>query len=191
MEPDRARRYQSTTLGILAGGRATRLGSSDKAWAIYRGETLIERILQALGDAFAARCVSANRDIGRYVCLGLPAVADRVAGFPGPLAGLDALLTTCATALLMTVPVDLQTVPADLVQRLHAAGEGGAVAQDANGLQPLVALWPVARARIVVADALARGEHAAHRIVATLALPVVRFDGADFGNLNTPDDFLT
>ena len=190
MTSDRAQQHEAT-LGIFAGGRATRLGSIDKAWAIYRGETLIARMLRAVGDAFAARLVSANRDPDRYTLLGLHAVSDRIADFPGPLAGLDALLAACSTPLLMTVPVDLRTVPSDLVVRLLAAGEDGAIARDANGLQPLVTLWPVARARIAVADALARDEHAVHRIVATLALPVMRFDGADFGNLNTPDDFLT
>jgi molybdopterin-guanine dinucleotide biosynthesis protein A len=54
----------------------------------------------------------------------------------------------------------------------------------------LIALWPVERARIAVSQALSAGEHAAHRVVAQLELPVVRFDGADFGNLNSPDDFL-
>jgi len=178
------------TLGILAGGRATRLGGGDKAWAIYRGEALIERTLQALGDAFAARLVSANRGLERYARLGVHAVPDRIQDFRGPLAGLDALLADCKTPLLLSVPVDLRTIPPDLVARLHAAGEGGAVARDASGLQPLIALWPVERARIAVALALAGGEHAVHRVVDQLGLPLVRFDGADFGNLNTPDDFL-
>ncbi len=185
------RKRPGVTLGILAGGRATRLGGSDKAWSVYRGETLIERTLDALGDAFAARLVGANRDLDRYAAVGLRAVPDRIAGHPGPLAGLDALLAACETELLLTVPVDLRTIPADLVARLLETGEGGAVALDAHGLQPLVALWPAARASNAVANALARGERAAHRIVAELALPEVRFDGADFGNLNAPDDFST
>jgi len=183
--------HDDITLGILAGGRATRLGGEDKAWAVYRGETLIEHTLRALGDAFATRLVSANRSSERYARLGVRPVPDRIRDFAGPLAGLDALLADCKSTLLLSVPVDLRTVPLDLVARLHAAGEGGAVAHDASGLQPLVAVWPVERARVAVAQALARGEHAAHRVVAELALPVVRFDGADFGNLNTPDDFLT
>ena len=180
-----------TTLGILAGGRATRLGGEDKAWVTYRGETLVERTLRALGDAFDMRLVNANRGLERYATLGLRVVPDRVAGFPGPLAGLDALLATCMTPLLLTVPVDLRAIPHDLVARLLSTGEGGAVAQDASGQQPLVALWPVERARIAVTNALARGERAVHHVVAELALPHVYFDGADFGNLNTPGDFLT
>ncbi len=179
------------TLGIFAGGRATRLGGDDKAWAVYRGETLIERSLRALGDGYAARLVSANRDPDRYTALGLRAVPDRIAHFPGPLAGLDALLAVCTTPLLLTMPVDLRAIPGEIVQRLQAMGEGGAVAHDANGLQPLVALWPVERTRIAVAQALVHGERAAHRVVATLALAIVRFDDADFGNLNASDDFLT
>lgn len=178
------------TLGILAGGRGTRLGGCDKAWMLYRGETLIERTLHALGDAFAATLVNANRETDRYAALGLRAVRDRVAGFPGPLAGLDALLATCTTQMLLTVPVDLRTIPSDLVERLRSTGQVGAVARDANGMQPLVALWPTARARIVIAEALSRGERAVHRVVAELALPVVPFGDGDFGNLNAPDDFL-
>lgn len=186
-----ARMRTDVTLGILAGGRATRLGGDDKAWVVYWGKPLIERTLHALGDAFATRLVSANRNLDRHAALGLRAIPDRIEGFAGPLAGLDALLAACETPLLLTVPVDLRTIPDGFAARLHAAGESGSVAQDANGLQPLIALWPVARARIAVADALARGKRAAHRIVAELALPVVHFNGADFGNLNSPADFLT
>jgi molybdopterin-guanine dinucleotide biosynthesis protein A len=191
MAPDRTPKFHRTTLGILAGGRAIRLGCSDKAWAMYGGKPLIERILQGLGDSFAERVVSTNRDFARYDALGLRAVPDRIAEFPGPMAGLDALLATCATPWLMCVPVDLRAVPQDLVERLHAAGEGGAVARDASGLQPLIALWPVGRARVAVEEAFARGEHAVHGLVETLALSVVHFEGADFGNLNTPADFLS
>ncbi len=184
-------RRQQVTLGILAGGRATRLGGADKALSVYRGETLVERTLRALGHGFAMRLISVNRELDRYAVLGLHAVPDRVAEFPGPMAGLDALLADCKTPMLLTVPVDVREIPVDLVSRLLMEGDGGAVAQDATGLQPLVALWPIARARIAVANALARCDGAVHRVVNELALPIVRFDDADFGNLNTPDEFLT
>ena len=178
------------TLGIIAGGRATRLGGVDKAWAIYNEQPLVERTLRAMGDGFAARLVSANRHSDRYSAVGLQAIPDRVAGFPGPLAGLDALLLACTAPWLLTVPVDLRDIPVDLVARMQAAGDGGAVAVDAGGLQPLIALWPVARARTAAAAALARGDGAVHRVVKELGLSIVRFDDADFGNLNTPGDFL-
>ncbi len=178
------------TLGILAGGRATRLGGIDKAWAIYQGQPLVERTLRAMGHVFAAKLVSTNRPSDRYAAIGLHAIPDRVAEFPGPLAGVAALLAASATPWLLTVPVDMRDIPVDLVERLQASGESGAVAHDANGLQPLAAVWPVAHARAAVTEALARGDGAVHRVISQLALPIVRFDDADFGNLNTPDDFL-
>ncbi|MBS0193558.1 MAG: NTP transferase domain-containing protein [Proteobacteria bacterium] len=183
----------SLTLGLLAGGRATRLGGRDKAWTKFDGQPLVARTLSALQaqHPYAECLVSANRNTDRYPALGLRAIPDRIADFPGPLAGIDALLAACSTHWLLTVPIDLRTIPSDLLARLHAAGEGGAVAHDASGLQPLVALWPVARSREVVGAALARGEAAVHRVVATLALNVVRFDNSVFGNLNSPEDFLT
>ena len=188
MNPSNA--LECITLGVLAGGRATRLEGRDKAWTVYRGQSLIERCLHALGKGFAASLVSANRDQGRYEFMGIRAIADRMPGFPGPLAGIDALLAACETRWLLTVPIDLRAIPRDLVQRLCAAGDGGAVAYDSSGIQPLIALWPVARARDAVAQAFARGEFAVHQVTSALALPVVHFDGADFGNLNTQDDFL-
>ncbi|MBS0458071.1 MAG: NTP transferase domain-containing protein [Proteobacteria bacterium] len=181
------------SLGLLAGGRASRLGGADKAWAVYRGQALIERTLAAVAGQhpFAACFVSANRSGERYAALGLQPVPDRIDGFPGPLAGIDALLAACTTPLLLTVPVDLRLIPHDLVAGLLAAGEGGAVAHDASGLQPLVALWPVGRARVAVAEAFAGGQTAVHRVVNALALPSVRFADTQFDNLNTPDDFST
>ena len=182
--------FAHCTLGILAGGRGTRLGGRDKAWEIFHGQPLIERTMQALPACFAERLVSANRDTSRYLSLELRVVADRLPDRPGPLAGIDALLAACDTPWLLTVPVDLRRIPHDLGERLFPAGEGGAVAQDMRGLQPLVALWPVARSRKPVADALERGDGAVHRIVAQLSLAIVRFDDADFGNLNAPADFF-
>jgi len=182
-------RSETVTLGLLAGGRATRLQGRDKAWMRFDGLPLVERTLTALHHDFAARWISANRYADRYEPLGLRAVPDRIPGFPGPLAGIDALLAACATPWLLTVPVDLRSLPTGLVAKL-IAGENGAVAHDATGLQPLVAVWPVARARIAVAEAFARGDAAVHKVVAALDLPVVHFDGADFGNLNTPEDFF-
>lgn len=181
------------TLGFLAGGRATRLGGVDKAWVGYHGQALIERALSALQvqHPWAARLVSANRADARYAMLGLTVVPDRVAGFPGPLAGIDALLAACATPWLLTLPVDLRTIPPDLVASLQAAGEGGAVAHDADGRQPLVALWPVQRARQAIAAALARSDGAVHRVATELGLEVVAFPAVAFGNFNTPQDLQT
>ena len=177
------------TLGILAGGRATRLGGVDKAWLLRDGVPQVLRWQRRFAAEVARILVSANRDLARYAEAGIDAVGDRVIGDIGPLAGLDALLAHCTTPWLLTLPVDLVGVNECLLPTLAAeAGEAGAHAIDDDGVQPLVALWPVARARTAVADALARASHSVQPMQRALGMRGVRFAGVRFGNLNTPAD---
>ena len=177
-------------IGILAGGRATRLGGLDKPWCEFEGEALVLRTLRGLAGQGAAARVSANLGADRYRRHGLEVVADRMPGQPGPLAGLDALLAACPRPWLLTVPVDLEWIPEDLAERLAAAATGsGAMAEDEDGLQPLVALWRCERCRQPVAEALAAGDLAVHPLRERLGLGVARLSGLRLGNLNAPEDF--
>lgn len=177
------------TLGILAGGRASRLGGADKAWIERDGIAQVVRWQRRFAGETAAVLVSANRDAGRYANAGLRAVADRVTGDLGPLAGIDAMAAVCTTPWLLTIPVDLVGVNECLLPTLaSAAGVAGAFAVDDDGPQPLVALWSLATLRPAASAALARGDVAVHALQATLGMAAVRLDGVRFGNLNTPDD---
>lgn len=176
------------TLGIVAGGRASRLGGLDKAWLERDG---IPQVLR-WRDRFAAETgtvlVSANRDHERLAAHGLVAVADRIAD-AGPMAALDALAASCQTPWLFTLPVDLQGVNDCLLRTLVSMrGNDGAHATDEDGLQPLVALWRTDALRQAATSALAEGRLAIRTLHAELDMAAVRFDGVRFGNLNTPDD---
>lgn len=177
------------TLGILAGGRATRLGGIDKAWLERDGVAQVVRWQRRFADETAAVLVSANRDLERYAQSGLKAVPDLSSVDLGPVAGLDALAAACATPWLLTLPVDLVGVNECLLPTLVAlAGANGAFAVDDDGPQPLVALWRVRALQDATAAAAATGEVAVHALQSTLGMAAVRFDGVRFGNLNTPDD---
>lgn len=176
-----------TTLGILAGGRATRLGGRDKAWLERDGVPLLLALVQRFAPETEAVLVSANSGPTRYAAHGLQAIPDRVADI-GPLGGLDALAVSCTTPWLLTLPVDLVAVDDRLLRNLRAAGDAGAWAEDDDGPQPLVALWRVAALRAALASALASGDHAIHALQSRLGMARVRFAGARFGNLNTPGD---
>ena len=179
------------TLGILAGGRATRLGGIDKAW-LLRGEVpQVLRWQRRFASEVGKTLVSANRDLPRYAEAGLEAIADRARGVAGPLAGIDALLAHCTTPWLLTLPVDLVGVNECLLPTLAAgAGAAGAYARDDDGVQPLVALWRVDEAREPARQAIAAGEHSIQRLQQRLPMCAVRFAGVRFGNLNTPDDLI-
>ena len=94
------------TLGILAGGRATRLDGRDKAWLTRGGTPQVLRIARRFGAECSSVCFSANRDLDAYVGHGLNAVSDRYPDI-GPMGGMDALLAACRTAWLLTLPVDV------------------------------------------------------------------------------------
>ena len=119
--------------------------------------------------------------------IGLATVADRVAGI-GPLGGLDALASACSGEWLLTVPVDVVNINDCLLRRLSACGGQGAWVVDDDGPQPLVALWPVARLRPALAEAINAGELAVHVLQAKLGMAPLRLEGVRFGNLNTPQD---
>jgi molybdopterin-guanine dinucleotide biosynthesis protein A len=174
------------TLGVLAGGRAARLGGMDKAWLLRNGVPQVVRLARRFAPEVDAILVSANRSFARYAEHGLHVVSDRVS-HAGPLGGLDALAHACTTHWLLTVPVDLVAVNDCLLPSLAAAGTSGAFAIDDDGVQPLVALWSVDTLRIALAQALAE-EVSVQALQARLAMVAVQLAGVRFGNLNTPAD---
>ena len=176
------------TIGILAGGRATRLGGIDKAWLERDGIAQVIRWQRRFANEASALLVSANRDLDRYADAGLRTVPDRTMRDIGPLAGLDALAAACTTPWLLTIPVDLVGVSECLLPTLaFAAGDIGAHAVDDDGPQPLVALWRVDALRDAMPQALA-GDGAVHALQRSLRMAAVRLEGVRFGNLNTPED---
>jgi molybdenum cofactor guanylyltransferase len=178
----------AVTLGILAGGRGARLGSVDKAWLGRGGQPQVLRIAGRFDREVERVLVSTNVDAERFVRHGLDVVADRVVD-AGPIGGLEALASACATPWLLTLPVDLVGVDDCLLRRLRSAAGGvGAHAWDEDGPQPLVALWNRDSLRTAAAEALAAGELAVHALQARLGMACVRLPGVRFGNLNTPDD---
>lgn len=176
------------TLGLLAGGRGSRLGGIDKAWLERDGVPQIVRWSRRFAGEHGPVLVSANRDLERHVDIGSTVVRDRSPDL-GPLGGLDALAAACATPWLFTLPVDLiganDCLPRTLVSQ---RGADGALAVDDDGPQPLVALWRRDALRAACAQAIAARETAVHRLRQRLDLRAVMFSGVRFGNLNTPDD---
>ena len=73
---------------ILAGGRASRMGGGDKSLRPLAGRRVIDHVLERLRPQVAHMALSANGDPARFESLDLPVIADSMAEFPGPLAGV-------------------------------------------------------------------------------------------------------
>jgi molybdopterin-guanine dinucleotide biosynthesis protein A len=110
---------------VLAGGQGRRLGTVDTGLQMLRGKPLVEHVLERLKPQVDALIINATQNAEAYAELGneygARVVPDRLGGFAGPLAGLQAGLFAASTPLVVTVPCDSPFLPADLVARLHAA----------------------------------------------------------------------
>ena len=105
---------------ILAGGRGTRMGRVDKGLQPFRGTTMIAHVLQRLAPQVDTVAINANRNLPQYqAAAGADTVVmpDRMSGFEGPLAGLQAGLHYCATELLLTAPCDSPFLPVSWARR--------------------------------------------------------------------------
>jgi molybdopterin-guanine dinucleotide biosynthesis protein A len=195
MMPDEARPVVGV---LLAGGRARRMGGSDKSFLMLDGRPLLARAIERLAPQVATLVVSANGPREKYARLGMPVVRD-APGLVGPLAGFLAGMAWARANVpdashIATAAVDTPFIPSDLVARLAAAAGGGpAVARSGGRVHPVFALLPshlagdlaaflAARKSLKVADWLAR-----HHPVAVDFGPAA--GGIDpFFNVNTPQD---
>lgn len=182
--------HENISLGILAGGRGSRLNGADKAFVRYENEYLSQRILNMLDTRFAAHLISAREPDARYIPMNLEPVFDTRGTFSGPLAGIEALLKVTKTNYLLTIPVDIKYLPRDLITHwLEAPTQPGLVLQDGDSLQPLFALWHVHTSLPVVKQSLDQHAQAVHLVISQLNFKIITRADIQIGNLNTPQDF--
>jgi molybdopterin-guanine dinucleotide biosynthesis protein A len=188
------------TLGVvLAGGLARRMGGGDKPLRILAGQPLLAHVVARLRPQVSALLLNANGDPARFASFGLPVVADGVADYPGPLAGVLAALDWAAARQsgldwVVSVPGDSPFVPADLVARLHQARQATGVpmscARSGGWSHPPVGLWPVAL-RAELRAALLAGERKIDRWTARFGCAAAEWPDAPwdpFFNANTPEE---
>ena len=108
---------------ILAGGRGSRMGGTDKGLQPLRGMPMAMHVLWRLAPQVVDVVINANRNLGAYEGFGRTVVPDASADFQGPLAGMLAGLPYCETEWMMVVPCDTPHLPSDLVARLLEAAE--------------------------------------------------------------------
>lgn len=192
------------TLGvILAGGQARRMGGGDKGRLMLRDQSLLERVIARLGPQVEGMALNANGDAGRFADLGLPVIADSLADYPGPLAGVLAGLDWAATQgaeHIVTAAADTPFFPEDLAAKLERAARLAntpialAATDEAGRMQrqPTFGLWPVAL-REDLRSSLTGGlrkvvlwtdRHGA----ASAQFAATPFD--PFFNVNTPEDLV-
>ncbi len=108
------------SLLILAGGRGERVGGQDKGLLIWQGRPLISAVHECYAPLADEVLISCNRNAERYADFGTP-LADVLADYPGPLAGILRGLQAARYRQLLIVPCDNPQPPDGLYQRLASS----------------------------------------------------------------------
>jgi molybdenum cofactor guanylyltransferase len=141
---DKSFNKEDITAVILAGGRATRMGGTDKGLQSFKGTPMALLALMRVAGQVGYCMINANRHLSAYESFGADVWPDGNDEFAGPLSGFVIGLEHCETAYLLTVPCDTPFFPLDLakrmVQGLQTADADIAMAAQAGHTQPVFCL---------------------------------------------------
>src|SRR5579863_6790387 len=106
---------------LLAGGQSQRMGGGDKCLRLLADRPILAHVIERARPQVEALVLNANGDPARFAAFGLPVVADDIAGFAGPLAGVLAGLDWAAANVpgvthVASFATDAPFLPRDLVQ---------------------------------------------------------------------------
>jgi molybdopterin-guanine dinucleotide biosynthesis protein A len=177
---------------ILAGGRGSRMGDVDKGLQAFRGQPMVAHVIERIAPQVAHIVINANRNRDAYTAFGYPVVADDIAGFAGPLAGLHVGMQHVTTPLIATAPCDSPFLPVDLIARLLDAMQRHnadlSVANTGDQAHPVFCLTHT-RLAAHLHDFLSSGQRKIDKWYASLSVVEVAFaDESAFANINTPEE---
>ena len=134
------RSMEKITVGILAGGKSSRMGC-DKAKMLYHGQTFLDHLAQE-ASAFDELIVSVGNSEKRD---GLPytMVQDELAGF-GPVEGIYQILRKARNPYALIIATDMQNLNAAFLEafaRQLQPGDRCMVACVGDLLEPLCSIY--------------------------------------------------
>jgi molybdopterin-guanine dinucleotide biosynthesis protein A len=193
---DRTRRDEVAVTGVLlAGGRASRMGGRDKAFAAVDGEAIAVRTVRLFRTLFPQVLVATNKP-DRFHALEVETVADTFVDC-GPLAGIHAAMQRAVHPWIFVAACDMPGLDADVIRFLLARiGDADAVVPRwEHDIEPLHAIYAV-RLLPQVEDALRAGRHALREFlprvrvdyVAEDELGRIRGTARSMLNVNTPEE---
>jgi molybdopterin-guanine dinucleotide biosynthesis protein A len=176
------------------------MGGGDKPMRTIAGKTILDRVISRLEAQCDGLILNANGDPARFAAFRLPVIADGVADFPGPLAGILAGLDWMATNRpevnwVLSAAGDCPFLPRDLVTRLDQERRQQnaelAVAASDDQTHPVIGLWSVRlreelRQALVVEGLRKIDRWTARYSLATVSWPTTPLD--PFFNANTNQD---
>ncbi|HBS5721595.1 molybdenum cofactor guanylyltransferase MobA [Klebsiella aerogenes] len=184
-------RNEAITGVVLAGGRATRMGGVDKGLQLLNGRPLWRHVADSLEPQVGRLVISANRNLEYWHTSGYAVYRDTQADFPGPLAGMLAVMQQVDSPWFVFCPCDTPFIPSFLVERFLQQKASAPVVwvHDGERDHPAVAL---AHRQIIpeLETYLAHGERRVMVFMRQIGGRPVNFSDVKsaFINVNTLDD---
>lgn len=176
---------------VLAGGKATRMGGTDKGLLLLNEKPLWMHVAGRLTGQVDRLAISANRHLEQYQAGGYPVISDSIEGFQGPLAGMLSAMQYLDSEWFLFCPCDTPHIPHDLASRLVANRlDAQAVwVHDGQRDHPAIALLHYSL-KTPLAEYLERNERRVMAFLNSVSGHTVHFsEGPEiFANVNTPDD---
>lgn len=174
---------------VLAGGKSSRFGE-DKALALWDGKTLLERVVNLLGDLQLDPVVIANlnRD---YSFLSCPVFNDEIPE-KGPLGGLYTAGSLFPEVTLLVLTCDMPFLTAPALKQLiksHTASAEATVFSIEGKTQPFPGIYEPAL-KMLILNRLESGELSMRSFLSCIFQRKV-IDARDlkvFQNVNCPED---
>jgi molybdopterin-guanine dinucleotide biosynthesis protein A len=180
---------------VVAGGRASRMGGRDKAFAEVGGEPILVRTVR-LFHALFPQVIVAGQPAERFRGLDVEVVADHFPG-AGPLAGIHAAMRVSRHPHVFVAGCDMPGLEADAIRFVCGRGDGvdAVVPCWEDDIEPLHALYAV-RALPVVEACLRSGRSALREFLPAVRvdyvpeheLRAVRGGARSLTNVNTPEE---
>lgn len=174
---------------ILAGGKGTRMNTVNKGLQLFRGQMLIQHVINIVADQVDDIVISANADLDTYRSFGYSVCQDVKESY-GPLSGIKAAAGAAKHDSLFITACDMPYLPASVVTALSQAPSPVVVAKSNEGIEPLVCL--VNGAAIKEIDyCLANGQYSVSRWLrhcGAVEVDLTHLGEQAFANINTLED---
>ena len=179
---------------VLAGGRGTRLGATNKALRLLAGRPLLQHVLDRIRPQVDRVVIGGGARAAELAGFGVEVVADAsdAEHLPGSFRGLHAafmLASGSGAESVLTIPTDTPFLPRGLAQALGVGAV--AIARDDARIHAIIGCWSREAAERALAalaaynnesvEAFARGRGAA-------VVPVQLRRDESFLNVNTAED---
>lgn len=168
------------------------MGGQDKGLIALNGVELYRHVAEALRPQVNRLVISANRHIERYQQSGLPVIQDSLPDYPGPLAGMLAVMEQEESEWFLFSPCDTPNIPGNLLSQLwQGLGDPPAAAvwvNDGHRDHPGIALVHH-RLQTSLKSYLSAGERRVMQFLRHAGGHAVLLPDAkdQFANINTPD----